>query len=523
MSFDRKSNAARVRVVPGVSREYLVNGSASLLNINVDDKLNVFEKGSAQSNQSHVFRKIALTDPSVMIVFMVVDAIVVFFGSMVSWFVYHQIIASDLPNWSLYAMSGASFSMIFIINGLRGSSYGFLWGVERSEAIVKIFRGFVQAYLFFVTFLVFTHWSLYYSRITLILQFSVCGGLVLLLRSLQFNLLHSATVRKHLVSNRVVLVGLDDEIEMALKAWQRKKENVLVLKKFALSRLQEMSERPQDDLSVFAENLVQECRNLKPDRIVVLLPVEKRRIINFLVQRFSELPVSILVSTESLASAEYRASSHIIGGLGMLRVVRKPLTVTDRIMKRAFDFFIATFLFILLLPIFAMVALAIKMDSSGSILFVQLRKGFNQDQFRIFKFRTMTVACESETFRQTAKNDCRVTRVGTWLRRWNIDELPQLLNVIRGEMSLVGPRPHAVEHDDMYNSEIAVYARRHNMKPGITGLAQARGFRGATDTLQQMQDRIDQDLTYIQNWSLLLDLKILLMTLFSARAYKNAF
>jgi Undecaprenyl-phosphate glucose phosphotransferase len=458
-----------------------------------------------------------------MIVFMLVDAAMIFFGSIAAWYVYHLTVSIELPNWSLYVKSGACFAAVFVANGLRGSSYGFLWGVERSEASVKISRGFLQAYLFFVTLIVFTHWSIYYSRMTLILQFTFCGALILLLRAIQFNLLHSPMVRKHLVSNRVVVVGCKKEIEAALEGWHSRKENVQVLKSFSLSEFQEKSEKPQQDLFDFVENLVKECREIEPDRIIILMQVEKRRVINFLVQRFAELPVSILISTESLGTADFKTSTHVIGGLGMLRIVRKPLSVTDRILKRTFDLLIATLLSVLLFPLLALVAFAIKLDSSGPVLFVQLRRGFNQDQFKIFKFRTMTVASAGEEFRQTSRNDGRITRIGGWLRHWNIDELPQLLNVIRGEMSLVGPRPHAVEHDDMYNSEIAVYARRHKMKPGITGLAQARGFRGATNSVQQMQDRVEQDLTYIHNWSLFLDFKILLMTVFSTRAYKNAY
>lgn len=521
--FDRKSSTTRLAVIPESSGEFLVGEPESLFQASDHLRRAPFAGGLGERDQASSTKKFALTDPSVMVAFMLVDGLVIFLGSIVSWLFYHQAFASDLPNWSLYVISGASFGAIFVLNGLRGSSYGFLWGLQRSEAVIKIFRGFVQTYLLFVTFLVFTHWSVYYSRVTLILQFSVCGGFILLLRSCQLSLLQSATVNRYLVSNRAVLVGDEDEIEIALNDWRRRKENILVLKQFSLSKLQLATEKPEDDLHTFAEDLVLLCRNLKPDRIVVFLPVEKRKIINFLSQRFAELPVSILISTKSLATAESKVSTHTIGGLGMLRIVRKPLTVTDRIMKRSFDLFIASFMFVILLPFFLVIGFAIKIDSPGSVFFVQRRRGFNQDEFRIFKFRTMISNSSSEGFRQTAKDDCRVTRFGSWLRRWNIDELPQLLNVILGEMSLVGPRPHAVEHDDMYYSHIAIYARRHNMKPGITGLAQARGFRGATETVQQMQDRVDQDMTYIQNWSLLLDFKILLMTVFSARAYRNAF
>lgn len=207
----------------------------------------------------------------------------------------------------------------------------------------------------------------------------------------------------------------------------------------------------------------------------------------------------------------------------MLRVVRKPLTGTDRVLKRCMDFTASAALLLLLSPLLVATAVAIRLESPGPALFRQRRKGFNQQQFNIYKFRTMQITPKGEAFRQTAKNDSRITRVGKFLRRWNIDELPQLLNVLRGEMSLVGPRPHAIEHDDMYYLEIASYARRHNIKPGITGLAQALGFRGATDTLKQMEDRVNYDLLYIQDWSILLDLKIMVMTVFSSRAYKNAY
>ena len=139
-----------------------------------------------------------------------------------------------------------------------------------------------------------------------------------------------------------------------------------------------------------------------------------------------------------------------------------------------------------------------KLDSRGPVLFKQRRNGFNQKEFCIYKFRTMMVQSLHATFKQTQRNDTRLTRLGKLLRRWNIDELPQLLNVLWGDMSLVGPRPHALAHDDIFYAELVTYARRHNVKPGITGLAQAMGFRGATETRKQMEDRVKQDLIYLQ-------------------------
>jgi lipopolysaccharide/colanic/teichoic acid biosynthesis glycosyltransferase len=169
------------------------------------------------------------------------------------------------------------------------------------------------------------------------------------------------------------------------------------------------------------------------------------------------------------------------------------------------------------------VALAIKLDSKGPIFFRQTRHGYNNQTIRIFKFRSMTTMEDGDDFRQVTRNDSRVTRVGRILRRTNIDELPQLLNVLLGQMSIVGPRPHATAHNDMFAGRILPFARRHNVKPGITGWAQVNGCRGATDSLEKMQERIEFDLHYIDNWSFLLDAKIIVMTLFSKKSYLNAY
>jgi exopolysaccharide biosynthesis polyprenyl glycosylphosphotransferase len=175
-----------------------------------------------------------------------------------------------------------------------------------------------------------------------------------------------------------------------------------------------------------------------------------------------------------------------------------------------------------LAPVLASIALLIRLDSRGPVFFRQRRYGFNQQMFRIIKFRTMTTLDDGDIVRQACRNDRRITPIGRWLRRWNIDELPQLINVLRGDMSLVGPRPHALSHDREFEQRIALYARRHNVKPGMTGWAQVNGLRGEIDTEEKLRRRIECDLYYIDNWSLLFDLKILLYTVFSRSAYRNA-
>jgi lipopolysaccharide/colanic/teichoic acid biosynthesis glycosyltransferase len=178
---------------------------------------------------------------------------------------------------------------------------------------------------------------------------------------------------------------------------------------------------------------------------------------------------------------------------------------------------------LILTPVFAALALLIKLDSAGPIFFLQHRHGFNQKPFRIIKFRTMRTLEDGAMISQAKEDDPRVTHVGSRLRRWSIDELPQLLNVIKGDMSLVGPRPHAVSHDREFELRIALYARRHNVKPGITGWAQIHGYRGETDTEEKLQKRVEHDLYYIDNWSLGLDLQILVRTVLSLARNRNAY
>ena len=205
-------------------------------------------------------------------------------------------------------------------------------------------------------------------------------------------------------------------------------------------------------------------------------------------------------------------------------MTRRPLGVLQQIEKRVFDVGVAALAVILLSPLFAVVALLIRLDGPGPVLFRQKRYGLNQEPFRIFKFRTMRTMEDGAVVRQATKRrragDRGSARI---LRRLSIDELPQLLNVLIGDMSIVGPRPHALAHDQLYVEKLARYARRHNVKPGITGWAQVHGHRGEIADDSAMLARLEHDLYYIDNWSLWLDVKIMFMTVFSRRAHANAY
>jgi polysaccharide biosynthesis protein PslA len=264
------------------------------------------------------------------------------------------------------------------------------------------------------------------------------------------------------------------------------------------------------------------ARALAPDDILIVAPWSDRDAIERAIDTFMTIPVDLHLGPERILDRFGDVQITQVGPIASLRLSRRPLSAADALLKRGFDLLLASAALLCLAPLLAVVAVVIKLDSSGPVFFLQRRYGFNQEPFRIFKFRTMTTADDGAVIVQAKAVDPRVTRVGRWLRRWNIDELPQLLNVLRGEMSLVGPRPHALAHDQAWARKISLYARRHNVKPGITGWAQVNGHRGEIGTDEALRRRVEHDLYYIDNWSIWLDIQIILRTLCTRKAFLNA-
>jgi undecaprenyl-phosphate galactose phosphotransferase/putative colanic acid biosynthesis UDP-glucose lipid carrier transferase len=206
-----------------------------------------------------------------------------------------------------------------------------------------------------------------------------------------------------------------------------------------------------------------------------------------------------------------------------IEVQRAPLSAAERLLKRAIDIVVSLVALVFFIPIMTFSAIAIKLDGRGPIIFRQNRKGFNGHEFVMFKFRTMSVLENGEVITQVTREDPRVTGIGKLLRASSIDELPQLWNVLRGEMSVVGPRPHALAHDNYFEKVLQDYAFRHHVKPGMTGWAQVNGLRGATPSVEQISRRVQMDLWYINNWSLWLDIQILLKTCTEVLRKRNAY
>ncbi|MGE4371210.1 MAG: undecaprenyl-phosphate glucose phosphotransferase [Burkholderiaceae bacterium] len=243
------------------------------------------------------------------------------------------------------------------------------------------------------------------------------------------------------------------------------------------------------------------------------LPLNQGEAIKRVIYALRHLTVDVRYVPDlgDLPLLNHRISS--IGGLYALDISRSPMEGPARIVKRLEDIVLGSVIAVLMLPVCVVIAIAIKLTSSGPIIFKQYRMGINGRRFKVYKFRSMEVHEEGAgEVTQARYGDPRITRLGAFLRRTSLDELPQFYNVLQGRMSIVGPRPHALAHNEYYKDMVESYMQRHKVKPGITGWAQVNGLRGATDTLEKMDKRVQYDLWYINNWSLWLDLKIIAMT-----------
>jgi putative colanic acid biosynthesis UDP-glucose lipid carrier transferase len=242
-----------------------------------------------------------------------------------------------------------------------------------------------------------------------------------------------------------------------------------------------------------------------------------------LIDQLRDTTASIYYLPDILVFELIQARSIAIAGIPALSMCETPFFGYRAIAKRATDVLISATALLLAAPLMIAIAILVRLSSPGPIIFRQRRYGLNGEEIIVYKFRTMTVTDDGPTVVQATKSDPRTTRIGRFLRRYSLDELPQLINVLAGPMSLVGPRPHAVAHNEYYRKLIKGYMVRHKVKPGITGLAQVRGLRGATQTVEQMEARVEFDLEYLRNWSLELDLEILAKTVVRVFNDRKAF
>ncbi|HHS9709482.1 TPA: undecaprenyl-phosphate glucose phosphotransferase [Raoultella planticola] len=261
----------------------------------------------------------------------------------------------------------------------------------------------------------------------------------------------------------------------------------------------------------------------KVDEIYIALPMVAQQRIRQFLNEFSDTTVDVFLVPDLFSYSSHISQLRMFGNIQTISIFTSLFDGDGALLKRIEDIILGTFFTLLSLPAMLLIAIGIKLTSPGPVLFKQNRYGLNGKQIQVWKFRTMRVMENNAVVKQATRGDPRVTRFGAFLRRTSLDELPQFINVLQGRMSIVGPRPHAVAHNEEYRVLVDNYMIRHKVKPGITGLAQISGFRGETDTLDKMEKRIHYDLEYIQSWSLFLDLKIIFLTFFRGFVGKNAF
>lgn len=269
--------------------------------------------------------------------------------------------------------------------------------------------------------------------------------------------------------------------------------------------------------------LITSARNGEWDQIYIALPVEARKRVLFLLNQLSDSATPIRLLPDYFTTNLLQSKFIEIADNPVLCIYDSPFSADHALVKRIEDLFFGSIILALISPILLIIALAVKFTSTGPIIFKQNRYGQKGEKIRVWKFRTMTVCEDGADVKQATKGDSRYTPIGEFLRKTSLDELPQFFNVIQGTMSIVGPRPHAVAHNEQYRNIIPGYMLRHMIKPGITGWAQINGWRGETNTIYKMRKRVEFDLEYMREWSLWLDIKIIFLTVFRGFTDKNAY
>ena len=449
------------------------------------------------------------------------DASIILLVCLASEIGYHLSVGGNVPEIAPLCAVGALAGFIYMVR-MNGSGHYLLQEavkprVELPEILVCWFTtGLMLALIAFLLKIGGT-----YSRGGFVVFYVFCPIALLVARKGVKAALARAVARGTIGGHDIVLVG--DVNEMAAL----KSGDLLAIcgatevNRFTLSRDEDVLTRSANDVRIVgaAAGFVRR-HNCK--QILIALPWRDAARIELVKDQIKTVPVAARL----LPDLSVRALSDVAwlerGRVPAIELQRAPLNEAQRLTKRIMDVMVASFALIFFLPIISLAALAIKLDSPGPVIFRQVRRGFNGKCFTIFKFRTMTVQEDGAHVVQATPHDLRITAIGRLLRESSIDELPQLWNVLRGDMSLIGPRPHALAHDDYFETVLRDYAFRHHVKPGITGWAQCNGARGPTPTIEHVMKRVKLDLWYVHNWSVWLDVLILIKTTYVVLRRRNA-
>lgn len=449
---------------------------------------------------------------------LLVSGLVIVLAATLSWKLWHLVPSANAGPFPLHARLGIEAAVLTTVFAVLRGEHRLSFYLADEHKVARTASLWNISFVVLLVMAFLTRRADDISRGFMIL-FYLSGFFSLwAARRVTARLLQLASRHRITAALRLLVVGTEPAIAMFLRQhqpWKLGYELVGTISVTPVPHGQEPAPTPS-----FLQ-AIERTRHLDIDDVYIAVPWSETETIDLCVEAFLNTPTSVHLAPERILNRFDQVSISRVGAMASLELTR-PMPPLAVVAKRIFDVILALAALVVLSPLLALVALAIKLGSPGPVFFFQTRYGFNQRPFRIVKFRTMSTYHDSGDVPQATKNDPRITPVGHLLRATNIDELPQLLNVLKGDMSLVGPRPHAVPHNRAYERRIALYARRHNVRPGITGWAQVNGLRGETDTEEKMRRRVEHDLYYIDNWSMLLDFRILFRTVFSAKAYRNA-
>ena len=475
-----------------------------------------------QVDQSSGQGRLLLSSDVIPYVLSTSDALMIMLASVVGGIAYHIATNSPIPNLLPYCAVGLMASFIHILR-MSGSGYYDLADaakprVEITAILVCWFTtGILLAFFAFLLKI-----GGRYSRGAFFVFYMIAPIGLLAARKITKSALASAVAKRGIARRDAVMVGVQEELSALSSRDRLALVGATDLQEFKLSEVHDRSERAAADKGVF-DAVGAYVRRNNCREVLFVLPWHDSDRIEFARDNVKNLPVMarLLPDTHvrSLSNFVSSARERVLA----IEIQRAPLSAAERLVKRAMDILVALVALAVLFPVFVFTAIAIKLDSDGPIIFRQRRKGFNGKEFVMLKFRTMKVLEEGPVVVQATRQDPRVTPIGRLLRAASIDELPQLINVLKGEMSLIGPRPHALAHDSHFEKIIEDYAFRNHVKPGLTGWAQCNGSRGATPTVEDIAERVKLDLWYVNNWSLWLDVQILIKTVFEVARKRNAY
>jgi putative colanic acid biosynthesis UDP-glucose lipid carrier transferase len=442
------------------------------------------------------------------------------------------ILAQVLARW-LYNESWGEQTMTVTVLGLL--AFGFaaeasgLYRPYRMETIVREIRDTLVSWLpvplTLLAFWFFTKTSTHYSRVAASIWFLLAPAMLCSLRAMVRIGLRVLRAQGH-NTRRVAILGCTKDAERLAAALDELPWLGLELQGVYDDRSEKRRHAPKHPRCKVLGNsndLVEQCRKGAIDVVYVALPLRAELRTAGILSDLADTTVTVYMVADFLYYSLLRAHWSQVGGIPVVSVHNSPFEGVVAWVKRLEDLVIGSMIVLLTLIPMAFIAVAIKVSSPGPVFFRQWRYGLCGKKIRILKFRTMTVCEDGASVKQVSKDDVRVTAIGRFLRRTSLDEFPQFLQVLTGELSLVGPRPHAVAHNEQYRSLIHGYMLRHMVKPGITGWAQVNGWRGETAELDKMEQRVQHDLEYIRNWNLFLDLKIIFLTIFGAKNRRNAY